>query len=185
MTQTNEQVATENLQRQATLAANIDLQRTLLHIRIAQLYIEELVLKNPNIKDTIQTGTFRTVREIKELVRKINNNTDRSFPFLTEDVHKERIWNFAAINELMLRIVSEEEKDVYEEFQDMLVDVFTRVFYAKKNRKHLDLKKYQAMFRMFLKEVGNDLHGMPSQFLVEDEQLYIQISHSEPPIEMK
>lgn len=185
MTQTNEQVAKENLQRQATSAANIDLQRVLLHVRIAHLYVEELLLKNPNIKDTLQTGVFRVTREMVELERKILNNTDRSFPFLTEDVNKERIWNFAAMNELMLRIVSEEEKDVYEEFQDLVVDTFMRILYTKKNRKKLDLAKYAAMMRMFVKEVGNDIHGMPQQFTVKDNHLFLMVNQAEPPVEMK
>lgn len=159
----------------ATRAANVDLLRTLLHLRIAHMYTDELILKNPNIKESIQNGSYRVTRELEVLERKILNNTDNMFPWLRNDLDKSKLWDISRIIDLMMRIGNEEKDERYEEFMALFVDTFTTIFYSQTNRTNLYFSKYKAMFQLFINEVKADVEGTSKNFVFTNGSIYLSL----------
>lgn len=138
-----------------------DLLRTLLQSRILKMYMEELLEDAP---DTIKNAGVRVTREIVELERKILNHTDDQFPWLRKELDKKKLWDIAAVADIMTRINVEEKEEVYEEFMGMLIHCINTIFYAQQNRKTIHFGKYRALFKLFVDELHADVNQEPSQF---------------------
>lgn len=159
----------------ATQAANADLLRLLLHIRIAHLYTDELLMKNPNVKDTLKNGSFKVIRELQDLERKILNNTDNSYPWLRNELDTSKLWDISSVIDLMMRIGSEEKDERYEEFLALVINVLTTVFYAQGNRANLHFAKYKAMFQLFIEELKADSGLTRGNFVMSEGKIYLSL----------
>lgn len=161
---------------------NGDMLRTLLYMRVAELHMNELMLKSES--SSIRTGIYRTLREFVELKRKILNKTDNQYPWLRKEIDKDKLWDVGALIDLMFRIGDEENNEVYDEFLSLVVNCLNSVFYLQKNRNNIWFTKYKAMFRLFIDEANADANGLPSLFTMVDGKLCMKFYKPDQPIQI-
>lgn len=163
---------------------NVDMLRTLLHLTVAEMYIEELLVKNPDIGSSIKNGTQRTLRELVILKRKLLNKTDNQCPWMRNVVDKDKLWDVGALVDLMFRVGSEEEAEDYDEFLSLVMNCIKVVFYPHKNRRDIYFPKYKALFNLFIEEVQADVNKLPGRFVMQNNNFFIKMHKLNQPIQL-
>jgi hypothetical protein len=153
-----------------------DLLRVLFHGRILKAFVEELITKNPDASESIKNGTWRVMREMVTLERKILNATDNQFPWLSNELNSSKLWDISAIDDLLIRIGTEEKPGFYEEFLGMLVSCLNAILYMQENRKNIHFGKYRALFKLFTDEVEADTNRVNGQLIFKDGKIFIKSS---------
>lgn len=155
-----------------------DLLKVLFFIRLANIHIDNLIIKNPDADSSIKNGTFRVNREIKILEKKILNITDIS-SWLKVELSKSKVWNIGIIVELLTRIGEEEKDSTYEEFMALLIEAFSAIYYSQVKRKHMHFGKYRALFKVFTDELIADSNNEPGQVLFKNGEIYLRTGQPE------
>jgi len=151
-----------------------DLLRVLFHARIFRAFTDDLINENPNTIESIKNGTFRVLREIDVLERKILHVTDDQFPWLREKINTEKLWDIASSNDLMIRVLTEEKSEVYDELLGLLINCLNSILYMQENRKTINLTKYKKLFKLFTDEASADVHHHTGNIIFKDGDLFIR-----------
>jgi len=119
-----------------------------------------------------------TSLELNELIGTVVNNSNpgKDDKWLTKELGKDKLRDIAILIELTARIGAEEKEENYEEFQSLVVDLLSAVYYAQQNRKNLHFSKYKALFKLISDEVTADTNRVPGQVWYRNNQLWLRTS---------
>lgn len=166
----------QQIKESISVQQKADLLRVLFHGRILKGFVNDLITKNPDTSDSIKNSTWKVMREMVTLERKILNQVDEQFPWLSNDLDSSKLWDISAIDDLLIRIGTEEKPGFYEEFLGMLVSCLNAVLYMQENRKNIHFGKYKALFKLFTDEVMFDTNRVDGQLLFKDGKIFIKSS---------
>lgn len=169
----------QELKVPVNVAQKGDLLRVLFFIRLANIHIDNLIIKNPDVDPSIKNGTFRVNREIKILEKKVLHATDDQFPWFKVELDKAKVWDIGSIVELMTRIGSEEKESIYEEFLALVMEVLNAIYYSQVKRKHMNFGKYRALFKVFTDELIADSNRQDGQVLYKNGEIYLRTAQPE------
>lgn len=154
-----------------------DLLRVLYMIRITKNFIDDYIVKNEALSDSIKNGTFRAVRELGELERKLDNITTNEFPWLKRKLESNTMWDISSIIDLLGRISNEENPEYYEAFLALLVNAINGIFYMNKDRNTLSLEKYKYFLQLAIEEANRDKLSLTrQQFIVIDKSVWFRLT---------
>jgi|ERR1700761_247597 len=162
------------IKEQITSQHKADLLRVMFHARILKLYITDLIDKNPDTSDSIRNGTFRTIREIEVLEKKIINITDDQFSWLSNEINQSKLWDMSAISDLIARIGLEEKPGFYEEFLGLLIQCLNSILYMQEKRKNINFGKYKLLFKLLIDEIKADTDRIEGQIIYKNGALFIK-----------
>lgn len=158
----------------AKSTSKAQLMRILLQIRIAKMYIQEVGDEGAPL--FIMKGLGQVFREIEILERKILHVTDEQFPWLRQEVEKDKLWDIAALTDLLVKIGNETDQEIYEQFTAMLVHSLNTVYYSQSRRRKLHMSKYKALFDAINEEVIADTNHVAGRFYFHNGSLLVRTS---------
>lgn len=164
----------QQLKVQVGIQHKADLLRVLFHARIFRAFTNDLINENPSTSEPIKNGTFRVLREVDILERKILKATDDQFPWLREKINTEQLWDIASSNDLMIRILTEEKSEVYDEVLGMLMNCLNAILYMQENRRTINLAKYKKLFKLFIDEAHADVNHHTGNIIFKDDDLFVR-----------
>jgi len=163
-----------------------DMLRALFMSRIAMKYLDELLTwdhtpEQVKIHARAAMESYSKMEKQALLSPVIKNGPK----WLEKELGKEKLLDVATIIEIMIRIGTEEDDTVYEEFLGLLVENINSVFYAQKNRKNIWFPKYKALFKLIGDELKADTNKLPGQVWYRGGELWLRTSqpHREPKLE--
>jgi hypothetical protein len=166
----------EQIKELIVVQQKADLLRVLFHGRIFRAFISDLITKNPTSSDPIKQSIHIVVGQIKGLEKRILAETDNQFPWLSNELDSSKLWDISALDDLLIRIGTEEKPGFYEEFLGMLVNCLNSILYMQKHRKNINFGKYRALFKLFTDEIEADSNRVDGQLIYKDGKIFIKTS---------
>lgn len=152
----------------------LDMIKTLLYVKLAKIHVQDLVIANPNVPESIKNGTFRFIREAEAIERKFTNDTNTVTSRYSIELDKRNIWDINSLIELVVTIGNEEKPELYEEFLSMMMDCIGAILYSQVKRKNIHFGKYRALFKLFVEELDADANHQDGQFLYKNGVIYLR-----------
>lgn len=174
-----EQILNQTLSLEAKELLNKDLLRVAFMSKITLNYLAE-VLAYDNLQSSLSRDALVSQVGLENLITSIQTVTSaKGNKWLEKELNKEKLYDIATLIELTARVGVEEGEENYEEFQSLIVDLLSAVYYAQQNRKNLHFSKYKALFQIIRNEVLADTNHIPGQVWYRNGELWLRTSQPE------